>query len=140
MTLHARAADLHQASGTKKGFKGKIKPPRLGGHSMGVLATRTPHRPNPIGLSLCRIERVDRNVIVLSGADLVAGTPVLDVKPYVPFCEAIVDSFAPPWVSVRSRVLAVCTCKDTWAMPQPDTDAGRRRYRAFASARRRHQQ
>ena len=93
-------ADLHQSS-TKKGFKGKIKPPRLNGQSMGVLATRTPHRPNPIGLSLCRIESVLRNAVLLSGADLVDGTPVLDVKPYVPFCEAIADSVAPSWVSVR---------------------------------------
>lgn len=52
---------------------------------MGLFATRSPHRPNPIGLSLCKIESVDtkKGLIVLSGADLIDGTPILDVKPYI---------------------------------------------------------
>ena len=61
----------------------KIKPPKLGGQKLGVFATRSPHRPNPIGLSLGKIERVEPNSLVLSGIDLVEGTPVLDVKPYI---------------------------------------------------------
>ena len=67
---------------------------------MGALATRTPHRPNPIGLSLCKVLAVEGNCLVVGGADLVDGTPVLDVKPYVPFCEAVPDSAAPSWVTV----------------------------------------
>lgn len=64
--------------------KQKIKPPKLGGQKLGVFATRSPHRPNPIGLSLGRIEKVDEDSLILSGIDLVDGTPILDVKPYIP--------------------------------------------------------
>ena len=49
-----------------------------------MFATRSPYRPNPIGLSLARLERVERETIHLSGVDLVHGTPILDVKPYIP--------------------------------------------------------
>lgn len=99
-------ADLHQRH-TGKGFKGKIHPPRLNGGRRGALATRTPHRPNPLGLSLCRIISVSDGCLVLGGADLVDKTPVLDIKPYVPFCEALADSSAPTWVSVRSSCRAL---------------------------------
>ena len=78
---------------------------------MGILATRTPHRPNPIGLSLCRIVAVENDSVLLAGADLVHGTPVLDMKPYVPFCEAKPQSKCPEWVSVcpaNSHLLARC--------------------------------
>lgn len=70
-------------------FHAKVHPPRLGGKSMGLFATRTPHRPNPIGLSLVQLIRVDKDGIVVSGADLVDGTPVLDIKPYLPDIESI---------------------------------------------------
>ena len=63
----------------------KIKPPRLGGRRVGCLSTRSPHRPNAIGLSVCRIEAVTANGIEISGLDMVDGTPVLDVKPYIPY-------------------------------------------------------
>eukprot|EP00045_Choanoeca_perplexa_P005777 m.48460 g.48460 ORF g.48460 m.48460 type:complete len:414 (-) comp13289_c0_seq3:17-1258(-) len=63
----------------------KIRPPKAGGLKVGVMATRSPHRPNPIGLSLCKLDRVDGDKIHLSGVDLVDGTPILDVKPYLPF-------------------------------------------------------
>lgn len=92
-------ADLHHIQ-TLKGFKGKIKPPRLNGLKWGALATRTPHRPNPIGLSLCKIVKVEDGCILLGGADIVDGSPVLDIKPYVPFCEALPSGIAPSWVSV----------------------------------------
>lgn len=66
-----------------------VRPPRLRGARMGVFATRAPLRPNPIGLSSVRLERVEgygpeAPVLVVSGADLVDGTPVLDIKPYIP--------------------------------------------------------
>jgi tRNA-Thr(GGU) m(6)t(6)A37 methyltransferase TsaA len=54
----------------------------------GVLATRSPRRPNPIGLSLARIVAVDDLAVVIAGVDLLAGTPVLDLKPYVPLFDA----------------------------------------------------
>ena len=66
-------------------LKAKIKPPRLNGQKIGLFATRTPHRPNPIGLSLCQIDSVDvkNGIIVLSGSDIIDGTPILDIKPFI---------------------------------------------------------
>lgn len=67
--------------------KSKVHPPRCDGSKYGLFATRTPHRPNPIGLSLVQLERVCGDTLHLRGIDLVDGTPVLDVKPYVPFAD-----------------------------------------------------
>ena len=70
-------------------FKPRVRPPRLGGNTyVGVFATRSPFRPNRIGMSIVKLERVIRQKgrvkLVISGADLVDGTPVLDIKPYIP--------------------------------------------------------
>jgi len=73
-------------------YHAKVHPPRLGGKQMGVFATRSPHRPNNIGLSLVKIEKIERDSVYLSGIDLVDGTPVLDIKPYLPEVEAISDA------------------------------------------------
>jgi len=71
----------------------KIKPPSLGGTKVGVLATRTPHRYNNVGMTLCRLEYVkivkNKPTLQLSGLDLCDGTPVLDVKPYVPHYDSV---------------------------------------------------
>ena len=64
--------------------KSKVAPPRLGGEKVGLFASRSPHRPVPVGLSLVRLVSVEGNILVFEGADLVSGTPVLDVKPYLP--------------------------------------------------------
>ncbi|EDV21173.1 uncharacterized protein TRIADDRAFT_60485 [Trichoplax adhaerens] len=64
--------------------RAKIKPPRLDGEKIGVFASRSPHRPNPIGLTLAKLDKVDGNIIHLSGIDIVDGTPILDIKPYIP--------------------------------------------------------
>ncbi|XP_023017830.2 tRNA (adenine(37)-N6)-methyltransferase [Leptinotarsa decemlineata] len=64
--------------------KPKVAPPRLNGIRMGVFATRAPHRPCPIGLSLVKIDRIVDNVIYFSGVDMISETPVLDIKPYIP--------------------------------------------------------
>ena len=79
-------------------FRPTVRPPRLGGNRMeGVFATRSPYRPNPIGLSCVKLIRVehsekDGDVLVVSGADLVNGTPILDIKPYLPFTDAHPDA------------------------------------------------
>ncbi|MDG0817089.1 tRNA (N6-threonylcarbamoyladenosine(37)-N6)-methyltransferase TrmO [Bdellovibrio svalbardensis] len=73
-------------------YHAKVHPPRLGGKSMGLFATRTPHRPNPIGLSLVELVSVEKDGIVVSGADLVDGTPILDIKPYLPEVESVPDA------------------------------------------------
>ena len=71
-----------------------VRPPRLGGNErLGVFATRSPFRPNPIGLSCVRISHIDYEtsdapVIHVLGADLMDGTPILDIKPYVPYVDA----------------------------------------------------
>jgi tRNA-Thr(GGU) m(6)t(6)A37 methyltransferase TsaA len=70
-------------------YHAKVHPPRMGGKSIGLFATRTPHRPNPIGLSLVELIKVEKDGIIVSGADLVDGTPILDIKPYLPEIESI---------------------------------------------------
>ncbi|MDN5675669.1 MAG: tRNA (N6-threonylcarbamoyladenosine(37)-N6)-methyltransferase TrmO, partial [Pseudomonas sp.] len=68
----------------------KVRPPRLGGNkSMGVFATRATHRPNGIGQSVVRLEGVEPGRLWLSGIDLLDGTPVLDIKPYVPYADSV---------------------------------------------------
>jgi tRNA-Thr(GGU) m(6)t(6)A37 methyltransferase TsaA len=70
-------------------YHAKVHPPRLEGKSVGLFATRTPHRPNPIGLSLVKLEKIENSILYFSGIDLVDGTPILDIKPYLPEVEAI---------------------------------------------------
>ena len=70
-----------------------VRPPRLGGNArMGVFATRSPFRPNPIGLSCVRLDRVELHprlgpLIYVRGADLLDGTPIYDIKPYLPYAD-----------------------------------------------------
>jgi len=76
-----------------RGFASKVKPPR-GGPKRGVLATRAPNRPSQIGLTcveLCEVD-VARGRLVVRGIDLLDGTPILDVKPYLPFVDAFPDA------------------------------------------------
>lgn len=82
-----------------------VRPPRLGGNTrMGVFATRSPFRPNPIGLSSVKLEKFapessDGPLLYVSGADLMNGTPIYDIKPYLPFTDAHPDAsggFAAP--------------------------------------------
>lgn len=70
-----------------EGWKPQVRPPR-GGGKRGVLATRSPHRPNPIGLSAVELLAVDGNRLHVRGMDLLDGTPILDIKPYVPYADA----------------------------------------------------
>ena len=65
-------------------YKAKIAPPRLLGDKVGIFGTRSPHRPCPIGLSLVQLDKIDGSRIYFSGTDMVDGTPVLDIKPYIP--------------------------------------------------------
>ncbi|HVH47769.1 MAG TPA: tRNA (N6-threonylcarbamoyladenosine(37)-N6)-methyltransferase TrmO [Labilithrix sp.] len=74
-----------------QGWRPKVLPPRSD-EKRGLFATRSPHRPNPIGMSAVRLERVDGLVIHVRELDLVDGTPVLDIKPYVPYADAFPES------------------------------------------------
>lgn len=82
------SANRHAANGVT------VRPPRLGGNrQLGVFATRSPFRPNPIGLSSVRIDHIDYDapeapVIHVLGADLMDGTPIYDIKPYIPYTDA----------------------------------------------------
>lgn len=93
---------FHEHGG--RNWKPSIRPPRLGGNrKVGVLASRSPHRPNPIGLSAVTIEKIDVEApggpeISVGGVDLIDGTPVLDIKPYIPYADAIPDASA-GWAS-----------------------------------------
>lgn len=73
-------------------FHGKVHPPRLDGESIGLFASRSPHRPNPIGLSLVRLGKINGAQIELWGGDFVDGTPVLDIKPYLKEIESKPDA------------------------------------------------
>ena len=86
------------SASVREGWSPTVRPPRLGGNvRMGVFATRSPFRPNPIGLSSVRLEKVDLHtpegpVLVVSGADLMDGTPILDLKPYLPYGDCHPDA------------------------------------------------
>ncbi len=73
-------------------FTAKVHPPRWNGKSLGVFATRTPHRPNPIGLSLVQIQEVTPEGIWVQGIDLQDQTPILDLKPYLPEVESVTSA------------------------------------------------
>jgi tRNA-Thr(GGU) m(6)t(6)A37 methyltransferase TsaA len=78
-----------------------VRPPRLGGNTrMGVFATRAPYRPNPIALTLVKLERIEKTsdglVLIVSGADIMDKSPIYDIKPYLPYvdiCEGASDGF-----------------------------------------------
>ncbi|MBO4412170.1 MAG: tRNA (N6-threonylcarbamoyladenosine(37)-N6)-methyltransferase TrmO [Lachnospiraceae bacterium] len=82
----------------KEEWSPTVRPPRLGGNArMGVFATRSPYRPNPIGLSSVRLVRVETDtpdgpVLVVAGADLMNGTPIYDIKPYLPYTDCHTDA------------------------------------------------
>lgn len=79
-----------------EGWRPTVRPPRLGGNRrVGVFASRSPFRPNPIGLSVVRLEGVDTTGGVrlhVSGVDILDGTPILDIKPYLPWVDAVPDA------------------------------------------------
>ena len=85
-------------SGNSHSWSPTVRPPRLGGNvRMGVFATRSPFRPNPIGLSSVRLESIEADgenglVLIVSGADLMDGTPIYDIKPYLPGVDAHPDA------------------------------------------------
>ncbi|NVZ49415.1 tRNA (N6-threonylcarbamoyladenosine(37)-N6)-methyltransferase TrmO [Pseudomonas sp. B6002] len=97
---------FHQALEDKPRLK--VRPPRLGGNaSMGVFATRATHRPNGIGQSVVKLDKVEPGKLWISGIDLLDGTPVLDIKPYVPYADIVdiatngIASAAPQLIPVQ---------------------------------------
>lgn len=101
-----------------------VRPPRLGGNMrMGVFATRSPFRPNNLGLSCVRLKEfrhdpVDGPVLVISGADLMDGTPIFDIKPYLPHLESHPDASGGFAGSVKDYALEV-VCDPSMLMKLP---------------------
>lgn len=90
---------FHQIKVTQGNWSPTVRPPRLGGNTrMGVFATRSPNRPNPIGLSsvaLLRTEQTEQGtILVVTGADLMHGTPIYDIKPYIAYCDSHPDAIS----------------------------------------------
>jgi len=91
----------------------RVRPPRLGGNQrIGVFASRATHRPNPLGQSVVRLEGIANGNLLLSGIDLLDGTPVLDIKPYVPYADSVAQAsntlapMPPPPIAVLWSALA----------------------------------
>ncbi len=93
-----------------KGWRPKVLPPRSTDGRKGVFSTRAPHRPNPLGMSVLKLDRVEGLTLHVRGVDLIDGTPVLDIKPYVPMVDVVEGAStgwigrdpAPPWQIVWS--------------------------------------
>ena len=90
-----------------------VRPPRLGGNRhAGVFATRSPFRPNPVGLSALKLDRIETDpelgaVLYVSGVDMVSGTPVLDIKPYLPYADSIDGATGGFTDELKDRLLEV---------------------------------
>lgn len=97
----------------RDGWSPTVRPPRLGGNArMGVFATRSPFRPNPLGLSCVRLEGIRHDaalgaVLDVSGADLMDGTPIYDVKPYLPYADCKPEAVGGFASSGEGRLLTV---------------------------------
>jgi tRNA-Thr(GGU) m(6)t(6)A37 methyltransferase TsaA len=116
---------FHQALEDKPRLK--VRPPRLGGNtSIGVFATRATHRPNGIGQSVVRLDKIDGAQLHLSGIDLLDGTPVLDIKPYVPYADSVpgavnaIASAAPEAIAVQWSSVALEQAREHgWRLREP---------------------
>ena len=90
-----------------------VRPPRLGGNTrMGVFATRSPFRPNPLGLSSVQLEAIEHRpdvgpVLIVRGADLMDGTPIYDIKPYIPYADCHPDAQAGFTTQLDERMVTV---------------------------------
>ncbi len=70
-----------------------VRPPRIGGNArVGIFASRSPYRPNSLGMSCVKIEKIEQGKITVSGVDILDGTPIYDIKPYIPYSDCINDA------------------------------------------------
>ena len=107
-----------------------VRPPRLGGNArMGVFATRSPFRPNPLGLSSVKLESIEHRpdvgpVLIVRGADLMDGTPIYDIKPYIPYADCHPDASEGFTGQTRMHLLQVEFPPTLMAqVPEADRDA-----------------
>ena len=98
-----------------------VRPPRLGGNTrMGVFATRSPFRPNPLGLSSVQLEAIEHRpdvgpVLIVRGADLMDGTPIYDIKPYIPYADCHPDAAAGFTAQTQFHHLTMVCDASLWA-------------------------
>lgn len=108
-------------------FHAKVFPPRMEGEKVGVFSTRSPHRPNPIGLSLVKISKIEKDGIWVSGVDLIDGTPIVDIKPYLPYAESIQDAQG-GWTDSKEKINQINVeflCRDllnSWKRLRPEIE------------------
>ncbi|CAI5743910.1 unnamed protein product [Peronospora destructor] len=97
---NTRAHEGIRSDSHRHTFRAKISPPMLK-ERVGIFCTRSPHRPNPIGITLAKIEHVDtrKRTVYLSGVDILDNTPVLDIKPYISAYDSLPEACAATWVS-----------------------------------------
>ena len=101
----------------REGWSPTVRPPRLGGNRrVGVFASRSPFRPNPIGLSCVKLEGVEHtvtegDVLIVSGVDLLDGTPILDVKPYLPYADCHPEAVG-GYADTHARERLAVTCPE----------------------------
>lgn len=109
----------------RAGWSPTVRPPRLGGNQrMGVFATRSPFRPNPIGLSSVMLDRVELHteqgpMLHVSGVDLMDGTPIFDIKPYVPYADSHPEATGGFAALVKERLLTV-ECPPCYLVKVPE--------------------
>lgn len=97
-----------------------VRPPRLGGNKrVGVFATRSPFRPNPVGLSCVKLAAVDGCDLFVAGADLADGTPILDIKPYLPYSDSVPEAKTGYVSSLTERNLTV-ECEESLLRRMPE--------------------
>ena len=101
-----------------------VRPPLLGGNKrMGVFATRSPFRPNPVGLSCVRLEKIEKTdsgiILHVRGADLLDGKPIYDIKPYLPYADSYPDAAAGFTETLEERKVAVeIECDSFYKIPE----------------------
>ena len=102
-----------------------VRPPKLGGNKrVGVFATRSPFRPNKIGLSSVKLDKIEYDkkdgvVLYVSGADMVSGTPIYDIKPYLPYIDCHTDAKGGFTEDIdKEKLTVICDLKETKSIPQ----------------------
>ena len=106
----------------KREWSPTVRPPKLGGNKrMGVFATRSPNRPNPIGLTRVKFVSIthsasDGTVLTVAGADLMSGTAILDIKPYLPYADSAPEAYTGPYGTSKQKLLEVEIPEDIEAL------------------------
>lgn len=106
-------------------FSPTVRPPRLGGNvRKGVFGTRSPFRPNPLGLSAVKLDEIGKGYLTVTGADLMDGTPIYDIKPYLPYIDSIPQASDGWSLSTKEGLLEVSCPEELLSAIPEDKRAG----------------